>query len=149
MKQQLRLQQNRREPSRVFLGLAMSTYHFRKKYVDANPTLYVFFGKKNNINVYKKLWSSVWPTGRKKITPRSLKERGRYFLVRPTWSITIGWKSRTGSVLDNDRRLVWWQCKDCGKKYILSIYDRLLKQKRGHSSCPFCNGRRIKLVHYI
>jgi len=52
-------------------------------------------------------------------------------------------------VLDNDRRLVWWQCKDCGKKYILSIYDRLLKQKRGHSSCPFCNGRRIKLVHYI
>jgi rubrerythrin len=53
------------------------------------------------------------------------------------------------SVLDNDRRLVWWQCKDCGKKYMLSIYDRLLKQKRGHSSCPFCNGRRTKLVHYI
>lgn len=53
------------------------------------------------------------------------------------------------TVLDNDRSSVWWQCKDCGKKYLLSIYVRLLKQKRGHSPCPFCNGRRIKLVHYI
>jgi DNA-directed RNA polymerase subunit RPC12/RpoP len=50
---------------------------------------------------------------------------------------------------DTDRRNVWWKCEVCGRKYTLSINDRLLKQKRGHSSCTYCNGRRIKLIHFV
>ncbi|NLE27705.1 MAG: zinc-ribbon domain-containing protein [Clostridiaceae bacterium] len=52
-------------------------------------------------------------------------------------------------VLHCDRKVAWWKCNECNMKYMQSIFNKQLKQKRGHSSCPRCNGRRTKQVHYI
>ena len=45
-------------------------------------------------------------------------------------------------MLDRNTKRVWWTCKTCGQKYLLSIERRLMKQKRGHVPCTYCNGRR-------
>lgn len=52
-------------------------------------------------------------------------------------------------IMDTDNRKVWWKCKECGSNYLLSVKQRLLKEKRGHNACTFCNGRRIKSVHFL
>ena len=44
---------------------------------------------------------------------------------------------------------VWFQCKECGKKYLLPINEKVMKLKRGHDSCPYCEGRRRKLFHFV
>lgn len=39
---------------------------------------------------------------------------------------------------------VWWKCPDCGRKYILTVKERLMKEKRGHVACLQCRGLRWK-----
>ena len=50
---------------------------------------------------------------------------------------------------ENSNTKVWFQCKECGKKYLLPINEKVMKLKRGHDSCPFCDGRRRKLFHFV
>ena len=52
-------------------------------------------------------------------------------------------------ILDNCTKPVWWHCNHCNQLYIMSVKQRLLKQKRGHNPCTFCNGRRIKKRYNI
>lgn len=52
-------------------------------------------------------------------------------------------------ILDSYSGLVWWKCPNCGKKYMMSVQDRLMKKKRGHDPCLFCNGRRWKKTYFI
>ena len=44
---------------------------------------------------------------------------------------------------------VWWECQRCGQKYMMSVKDRLMKQKRGHEACPNCKGRRWKKTYVV
>lgn len=44
---------------------------------------------------------------------------------------------------------VWWECQTCGQKYMMSVKDRLMKQKRGHEACPNCKGRRWKKTYVV
>ena len=48
-----------------------------------------------------------------------------------------------------DRRKLWWVCPDCGKYYLMSVYDRIMKAKRKHTPCIYCKGRRRTLIHYF
>ncbi len=48
------------------------------------------------------------------------------------------------NILENYRGKVWWKCPTCGQKYIMTVHDRLLKEKRGHVACLQCNGKRWK-----
>ena len=52
-------------------------------------------------------------------------------------------------VLDSYDDEVWWECLKCNEKYLMSVKDRLMKQKRGHNACPFCNGRRWKKIYNV
>ena len=52
-------------------------------------------------------------------------------------------------VFPTSTKKVWWICKTCNKKYLLTIADRVLKDKRGHNPCTYCNGRRMNLPHFI
>lgn len=56
---------------------------------------------------------------------------------------------RPNAVLDTNMFKVWWKCPDCNHKYYMSIKDRLMKQKRGFTACTYCNGRRIKEIHFF
>ena len=51
-------------------------------------------------------------------------------------------------ILDNYSGDVWWECPICKKLYTMSVKKRLLKKKRGHNPCKFCNGGRW-LKEYI
>ena len=53
------------------------------------------------------------------------------------------------NILDNNDDPVWWKCINCKSKYIMSVKDRLMKQKRNHNPCTICDGRRWKKIHYI
>lgn len=46
-------------------------------------------------------------------------------------------------ILDNSMEKVWWKCPICKHLYLMSVKDRLMKAKRKHNPCTFCNGRRI------
>ncbi len=48
------------------------------------------------------------------------------------------------NILENYFGKVWWKCPTCGKKYIMTVKDRLMKKKRGHVACQQCRGRRWK-----
>ena len=50
---------------------------------------------------------------------------------------------------ENDRRKIWWECQDCHNLYLMSPKDRLMKQKRGHTPCLYCKGRRRNRIHYF
>ncbi len=50
---------------------------------------------------------------------------------------------------ENSNTKVWFQCKECGKKYMIPINEKVMKLKRGHDSCPYCEGRRRKLFHFV
>lgn len=52
-------------------------------------------------------------------------------------------------ILDKNDTKVWWKCPTCGRKYIMSVKDRLLKQKRGHIACHQCRGKRWKRIFNI
>ncbi len=56
---------------------------------------------------------------------------------------------RPDSVMKSDMRKVWWRCNDCKRKYYMSIRERLLKEKRGFTTCTYCRGRRINLIHFF
>lgn len=45
-------------------------------------------------------------------------------------------------ISDSYNGKVWWKCPTCGKKYQMTVKDRLMKQKRGHVACQQCRGRR-------
>lgn len=46
------------------------------------------------------------------------------------------------NILESYSGKVWWKCPTCGRKYIMTVKDRLVKQKRGHVACQQCRGRR-------
>ena len=52
-------------------------------------------------------------------------------------------------ILDSYSERVWWKCPICNKKYMMSVKDRIMKQKRGHNPCIFCNGRRWKKIYHV
>ena len=52
-------------------------------------------------------------------------------------------------ILDSYSGSVWWKCPICDKKYMMSVKDRLIKKKRGHNPCTFCNGRRWKKIYIV
>ena len=52
-------------------------------------------------------------------------------------------------ILDTYDENVWWECQTCGQKYMMSVKDRLMKQKRGHEACPNCKGRRWKKTYVV
>ena len=45
-------------------------------------------------------------------------------------------------ILESYPGQAWWKCPTCKRKYLMSVKDRLMKQKRGHVACPQCRGRR-------
>lgn len=46
-------------------------------------------------------------------------------------------------ILDSNSEPAWWKCSKCNHFYTMSAKERLLKMRRGHNPCSFCNGRRI------
>lgn len=46
------------------------------------------------------------------------------------------------NILDTNSEQAWWICTECGRRYMMSTKQRILKLKRGHKPCTFCNGRR-------
>ena len=52
-------------------------------------------------------------------------------------------------ILDSSTEPAWWNCPQCHHPYIMSPKNRLLKLKRGHNPCTFCNGRRIPSPRFI
>lgn len=53
------------------------------------------------------------------------------------------------NIIDNNSVYVWWKCRICDYKYTMSVRERLMKQRRGHNPCTYCNGRRIIISHFI
>ena len=44
---------------------------------------------------------------------------------------------------------VWWECKDCGRKYLLSVNMWVEKHIRGMTPCTYCNGLRMRETHVL
>ena len=49
----------------------------------------------------------------------------------------------------SSRKLVWWICNECRRKYLFSIAIRILNKERGINPCPHCQGRRQKFSYSI
>lgn len=52
-------------------------------------------------------------------------------------------------VLPSSGLRVWWECKDCKRKYLLSIGMRVEKYIRGQCACTYCNGQRMRENHIL
>ena len=52
-------------------------------------------------------------------------------------------------VLPTSKEMVYWQCKDCGRKYQQTIAMRVEKFERGFVSCTYCSGRRPKETYRL
>ena len=52
-------------------------------------------------------------------------------------------------VLPSSGLRVWWECKDCKRKYLLSIGMRIEKYIRGQCACTYCNGQRMRENHIL
>ena len=52
-------------------------------------------------------------------------------------------------ILGSYSKIVWWKCKDCGRRYELSPKAKLLFEKRHMKSCRFCKGNRRKMHHFF
>lgn len=52
------------------------------------------------------------------------------------------------NILSTYREKVWWKCPDCGRKYSMSVHDRVIREKRHFIACTYCRGRREILTHY-
>lgn len=51
---------------------------------------------------------------------------------------------------DKSRKVVWWRCKNNpDHRYSMAIADKLMYQHRERESCPYCKGRRRKLIHFV
>lgn len=51
---------------------------------------------------------------------------------------------------DKSRKVVWWRCKNNpDHRYSMTIADKLMYQHRERESCPYCKGRRRKLIHFV
>ena len=44
---------------------------------------------------------------------------------------------------------VWWSCRDCKTKYLMSPKKRLYYQRRHMKSCPYCKGLRRKKRYFF
>ena len=44
---------------------------------------------------------------------------------------------------------VWRECKDCGRKYLLSVNMWVEKHIRGMTSCTYCSGLRMRETHVL
>ena len=53
------------------------------------------------------------------------------------------------SILPKSPDDAWWMCPSCHSKYTMSVGDRVMKEKRGHNPCPYCNGRRQKRTYFV
>ena len=52
-------------------------------------------------------------------------------------------------ILPTSNARVWWECKDCGRKYLLSVNMWVEKHIRGMTSCTYCNGLRMRETHIL
>lgn len=52
-------------------------------------------------------------------------------------------------VLPTSREMVYWQCKDCGRKYLLNVNMWVEKHIRGMTSCTYCSGLRMRETHVL
>lgn len=52
-------------------------------------------------------------------------------------------------ILDNYSKNVWWICKDCKKRYLMSPKRRIYYQKRKLKACTICKGLRRKKRYFF
>ena len=52
-------------------------------------------------------------------------------------------------ILPTSTARVWWKCKDCGRKYLLSVNMWVEKHIRGMTSCTYCSGLRMRETHVL
>ena len=52
-------------------------------------------------------------------------------------------------ILPTSTARVWWECKDCGRKYLLSVNMWVEKHNRGMTSCTYCSGLRMRETHVL
>ena len=52
-------------------------------------------------------------------------------------------------ILPTSNARVWWECKDCGRKYLLSVNMWVEKHNRGMTSCTYCSGLRMRETHVL
>lgn len=53
-------------------------------------------------------------------------------------------------VSEKSRTNVWWICKNNDKhRYKMSLYNRVLFEKRHKEPCLICKGRRRKRKHFV
>lgn len=52
-------------------------------------------------------------------------------------------------ILPTSTARVWWECKDCGRKYLLSVNMWVEKHIRGMTSCTYCSGLRMRETHVL
>lgn len=52
-------------------------------------------------------------------------------------------------ILPTSTARVWWKCKDCGRKYLLSVNMWVEKHTRGMTSCTYCSGLRMRETHVL
>lgn len=52
-------------------------------------------------------------------------------------------------ILPTSNARVWWECKDCGRKYLLSVNMWVEKHIRGMTSCTYCSGLRMRETHVL
>ena len=52
-------------------------------------------------------------------------------------------------ILPTSNARVWWECKDCGRKYLLSVNMWVEKHIRGMTSCTYCSGLRMRETHIL
>lgn len=51
-------------------------------------------------------------------------------------------------ILASSNLKVWWNCKKCNNKYLMSPKERILYEKRNIESCIYCKGLRRKKIYY-
>lgn len=51
-------------------------------------------------------------------------------------------------ILDTYQREVWWNCKQCSTKYLMSPKKKVYFQHRHMKSCPYCKGLRRKKKYF-
>lgn len=52
-------------------------------------------------------------------------------------------------ILPTSTARVWWECKDCGRKYLLNVNMWVEKHIRGMTSCTYCSGLRMRETHVL
>jgi rubrerythrin len=52
-------------------------------------------------------------------------------------------------ILDTYSKDVWWNCKHCKTKYLMSLKKKIYYQFRHMKSCPYCKGLRRKKKYFF